>query len=150
MDALLADPYLPAVPMVRFVDPDLTGRMTEYVALHVLYHHRRMSEFARAASAQGVEVPARAGRARGARRADGARRAGLGRGCRAQGVRLPAARLEPLAQDARGRRLLRRGGELDAFLADTDILAVLLPLTPDTRGILNRRAVRQAVAPGPR
>ena len=31
--------------MVRFVDPDLTGRMTEYVALHVLYHHRRMSEF---------------------------------------------------------------------------------------------------------
>ena len=45
VDALLADPELPDVPMVRFVDPDLTGRMTEYVALHVLYHHRRMSEF---------------------------------------------------------------------------------------------------------
>jgi glyoxylate/hydroxypyruvate reductase A len=28
-------------------------------------------------------------------------------------------------------------GGLDAFLADTDILAVLLPLTPDTHGILN-------------
>ena len=45
VDALLADPDLPHVPMVRFVDADLTGRMTEYVALHVLYHHRRMSEF---------------------------------------------------------------------------------------------------------
>src|SRR6185503_4937346 len=31
--------------------------------------------------------------------------------------------------------------ELDAFLADTDILAVLLPLTPATRGILNRKLI---------
>lgn len=45
VDGLLDDPDLPDVPMVRFVDPDLTGRMTEYVALHVLYHHRRMTEF---------------------------------------------------------------------------------------------------------
>ena len=32
-------------------------------------------------------------------------------------------------------------GELDAFLADTDILAVLLPLTPDTRGTIDRRLI---------
>ena len=29
------------VPVVRIVDPDLTMRMTEYVVLHVLMHHRR-------------------------------------------------------------------------------------------------------------
>ena len=29
------------VPLVRIVDPDLTMRMTEYVVLHVLMHHRR-------------------------------------------------------------------------------------------------------------
>src|SRR5262245_23993197 len=40
-DDLLADPTLPAVPVVRIVDPDLTMRMTEYVVLHVLMHHRR-------------------------------------------------------------------------------------------------------------
>ena len=47
-------------------------------------------------------------------------------------------------------------GELDAFLADTDILAVLLPLTPDTHGILDRRLLaklsrrgRDARLPGP-
>src|SRR5262249_18417924 len=32
VDALLADPDLPDVPMVRFVDADLTGRMIEYVS----------------------------------------------------------------------------------------------------------------------
>src|SRR6185295_18006899 len=46
VDALLGDPSLPNVPLVRYVDPDLTGRMVEYVTLHVLYHHRRMTEFA--------------------------------------------------------------------------------------------------------
>ena len=30
-------------------------------------------------------------------------------------------------------------GQLDAFLGDTDILVVLLPLTPDTHAILDRR-----------
>ena len=29
------------MPVVRIVDPDLTMRMTEYVVLHVLMHHRR-------------------------------------------------------------------------------------------------------------
>src|SRR5262245_1463657 len=45
VDHLCSDPHLPDVPIVRFVDPDLTGRMVEYIVLHVLYHHRRMSEF---------------------------------------------------------------------------------------------------------
>jgi glyoxylate/hydroxypyruvate reductase A len=40
-DDLLADPKLPDVPVVRVVDSDLTMRMTEYVVLHVLMHHRR-------------------------------------------------------------------------------------------------------------
>src|SRR5262245_6641212 len=45
VDALVDDRTLPRhVPLVRFVDPDLTGRMTAYMALHVLYHQRRMSE----------------------------------------------------------------------------------------------------------
>src|SRR5215471_18250119 len=41
VDHILADPELPDVPVVRIVDPDLTMRMTEYVVLHVLMHHRR-------------------------------------------------------------------------------------------------------------
>ena len=41
VDELVSDPDLPKVPVVRIVDPDLTMRMTEYVVLHVLMHHRR-------------------------------------------------------------------------------------------------------------
>src|SRR5690606_3687027 len=41
VDHLLSDPTLPDVPIVRIADPDLTMRMTEYVVLHVLLHHRR-------------------------------------------------------------------------------------------------------------
>jgi glyoxylate/hydroxypyruvate reductase A len=41
VDDVLSDPNLPKTPIVRIVDPDITMRMTEYVALHVLMHHRR-------------------------------------------------------------------------------------------------------------
>ena len=41
VDALMADRSLPDVPLVRVAVSDLTGRMTEYVVLHVLMHHRQ-------------------------------------------------------------------------------------------------------------
>jgi glyoxylate/hydroxypyruvate reductase A len=41
VDALMADKTLPKVPLVRVSVGDLTGRMTEYVVLHVLMHHRQ-------------------------------------------------------------------------------------------------------------
>src|ERR1700726_3821793 len=41
VDALMADASLPKVPLVRVAIGDLTGRMTEYVVLHVLMHHRQ-------------------------------------------------------------------------------------------------------------
>jgi glyoxylate/hydroxypyruvate reductase A len=41
VDALMADRSLPDVPMVRVAVTDLTARMTEYVVLHVLMHHRQ-------------------------------------------------------------------------------------------------------------
>src|SRR5246500_110715 len=41
VDALMADKTLPGVPLVRVAVDDLTSRMAEYVALHVLMHHRQ-------------------------------------------------------------------------------------------------------------
>src|SRR4029453_16403350 len=41
VDPLTGDRQLPRVPLVRIVDPDLTMRMTEYVAPHVFMHSRR-------------------------------------------------------------------------------------------------------------
>ena len=41
VDALIADASLPKLPIVRVAVDDLTKRMTEYVVLHVLAHHRQ-------------------------------------------------------------------------------------------------------------
>ena len=139
VDALLADPDLPHVPMVRFVDADLTGRMTEYVALHVLYHHRRMSEFGELQRrkvwkylAEPAAHEVRVGlMGLGVLGSAAARALGLF-GYQLRGWSRSPKSLQSVACYA-------GPGELDAFLADTDILAVLLPLTPDTHGILDRR-----------
>ncbi len=156
VDHLLADPDLPRVPIVRFVDPDLTGRMVEYVALHVLYHHRRMTEF-RELQAQKVWKYLPEPAAREVRVGV----MGLGvLGAAAAGV------LKVFGYQVRGWSRERKSlpgvacyagkPELDAFLAETDILAALLPLTPDTRGLLDRslfsrlsRRGRDARLPGP-
>src|SRR5262249_1952054 len=138
VDALMQDPTLPDVPLVRFVDPDLTGRMTAYIALHVLYHHRRMSELtelqARKLWTSLMEPAAHE----------------VGGGLMGLGVlgRAAAEALKPIGYQLRGWSRAPKAidgvscfaGEsgLDAFLAGTDILAVLLPLTPETHAILNR------------
>jgi glyoxylate/hydroxypyruvate reductase A len=157
VDALLQDPTLPDVPLVRFVDPDLAGRMAEYVALHTLYHHRRMPELG-ALQAQRVwqgYVPEPAAREV---------RVGLmGLGVLGQaaadvlrpfGYRLRGWSRTPKSLD--GVACFSGPGGLDAFLAETDILAVLLPLTPETRGLVNRgllarlsRSGRSPLLPGP-
>jgi len=156
VDALLKDPELPQVPMVRFVDPDLTGRMTEFVALHVLYHHRRMTEFR--------ELQARRVWKYLAEPAAHEVRVGL-MGLGVLGAAAAKA-LSVFGYQLRGWSRSRKAldgvacyagmDELDAFLAETDILAVVLPLTPETTGLLDRklfaklsRRGRDARLPGP-
>jgi glyoxylate/hydroxypyruvate reductase A len=156
VDHLFADPDLPDVPVVRFVDPDLTGRMVEYVALHVLYHHRRMTEF-RELQARRVwkylAEPA-AHEVRVGLMGLGVLGAAAARGLAAFGYRVRGWSRAPKALD--GVACYAGAGGLDAFLADTDILAVLLPLTADTRGLVDRRLIgklsrrgRDARLPGP-
>jgi glyoxylate/hydroxypyruvate reductase A len=156
VDSLLQDPTLPDVPLVRFVDPDLTGRMAEYVVLNVLYHHRRMTEF-RERQAQRVwgYLPEPAARE--------ARVGMMGLGVLG---RAALAALAPFDYRLRGWSRTPKAiagvacfsgpAGLDAFLAETDVLVVLLPLTPETCRLLNRsllaklsRSGRSPLLPGP-
>jgi glyoxylate/hydroxypyruvate reductase len=138
VDALMADNTLPEVPLVRVAVSDLTLRMSEYVVLHVLMHHRQelyLRDSQRAKRwAPKVQWPAAAisvgimglgtlgTNAAHMLRRIGFRVAGWGRSTRRiDGIDCFAGR-----------------SELDAFLRRTDILVCLLPLTPDTRAILNR------------
>ena len=139
VDHLLGDPELPDVPVVRYVDPDLTGRMAEYIALQVLFHQRRMTEYqALQEQRKWGYVPEPA--------AHEVRVGVMGLGVMGQAA---LAVLQPFGYQLRGWSrtphtipgvaCFAGGGGLDAFLEETDILACVLPQTPQTRAIIDGR-----------
>lgn len=143
VDFLFNDDRLPDVPIYRVVDPDLTNRMSEYVVMHCLMLLRQT------------------------RRYDAQQKNRLWDDDRFQpaaaDVRVGIMGMGELGQDA-ARKLKMMGfqvsgwsrtpksidgvttysGEtgLHEFLGRTDILVVLLPLTPQTRGIIDERLIR--------
>jgi glyoxylate/hydroxypyruvate reductase len=149
VDALMADKTLPKVPLVRVVVGDLTARMTEYVTLHVLMHHRQepylresqrlkrwAPKFQRPAAMVSVGILGLG--ALGADAADVLKRIGF----RVAGWSNSPKRIE-------GIECFHGRPQLEAFLKRTDILVCLLPLTPDTRHILNRDLFSKLSRTGP-
>ena len=139
VDALLQDATLPAVPLVRVVAQDLTKRMTEYVVLHCLMYHRRQ-RMLDDAQARG------AWEARDQWAASAMRVGIMGMGELGQDAAEVLARIGfDVAGWSRTRKHVEGipsyagEAELSAFLARTDILVALMPLTPDTNGMLNRK-----------
>jgi glyoxylate/hydroxypyruvate reductase len=138
VDALMADSSLPGVPLVRVAVGDLTGRMTEYVALHVLMHHRQ-ELYLRASQREKRWAPKYqwpAGAISVGIMGLGTLGADAARMLRQLGFRVSGWSRGPKAID--GIHCFHGGTQLDAFLGQTNILVCLLPLTPDTRHILNR------------
>lgn len=139
VDHLLSDPDLPAdVPIVRVVDSDLTARMSEWVVLHVLMHHRQVrlydwhqgeriwADDPHQPAARDVRVGVMG---LGVLGADAARKL--------QVMGFDVAGWSRTAKTLPGLDTYAGEAELDAFLGRTQILVALLPLTPDTRGILD-------------
>ncbi|MET3926885.1 glyoxylate/hydroxypyruvate reductase A [Devosia sp. 2618] len=137
VDALLKHPNLPDAPVVRFVDSDLSQRMSDYVVAHVTMHHRLYTRFRADQKARRwnqIYPPAASETTVGI----------MGMGVLGQDA---AKRLVPLGFDLRswsrtpkaidGVEGFAGAESFDAFLAGTDILVNLLPLTPETTGILN-------------
>ena len=138
IDHVLADEQLPIhVPIIRTVGTDLTQRMKEYVALHVLRHHRELPAIQANQARQlweQIVVPPAPQRRVGVM--------GLGN--------LGAAAADLLEQigfevrgwsrspkDLPGIQCFSGSEGFGAFLEGTEILVCLLPLTESTRGILN-------------
>ncbi|MGH6871516.1 MAG: 2-hydroxyacid dehydrogenase [Rhizomicrobium sp.] len=141
VDGFLADKDYPRhVPLVRFVDHTLSREMAQFVVLHVLMHHRQVKFFEQAQrdSKWRQTIPPR--------RTEDTRVGILGLG---EIGTLAARHLRDLDFKVSGWSRTRKviegvtshagDGELDAFLGATDILVCLLPLTPETRGILNAK-----------
>ena len=150
VDAILKDPTLPdGVPIVRVNDPDLTMRMSEYVVLHVLLHHRqqrRLDENQRNKIWDGFPTHA----------ANALRVGVMGLGVLGQdaarkravlGFKVAGWSRSPKLID--GVQCFSGAGALETFLARTDVLVSLLPATPETDGILNRALIRKLARSGP-
>ncbi|HJW42131.1 MAG TPA: glyoxylate/hydroxypyruvate reductase A [Rhizomicrobium sp.] len=141
VDGFLIDPDFPKyVPLIRFVDESLSGEMAQFAVLHVLMQHRTVSFFT-AAQAEGKW------RQRMLPRATRDTRVGI-LGIGEIGT-ICAEKLRDLGFAVSGWSRTRKTvdgvksfsgtGELDGFLAQCDFLICVLPLTPDTRHILNAK-----------
>ena len=141
VDHIFLDPELPeGVPVVRIVDPDMVDQMCEYVLFAVLDHYRFFGTYRRSQRAgewkQMRPPPAER------------RRVGiLGLGAIGAGA---AARLTALGFDVAGwSRTPKTLAGVESFhgpdgftpfLARSGIVVCLLPLTPETEGILDETA----------
>jgi glyoxylate/hydroxypyruvate reductase A len=140
VDHLFNDPNFPRHAAVsRVVDPYLTAGMREYVLLHVLRYHREQPELDFQQHAHIWND-----RARSLKQADERRIGilGLGELGQACGNALAALGFDVAgwsrsAKSLDGITCLDGPDGLDVLLARTDILVCLLPLTPQTEGILN-------------
>ena len=142
-DHLLADAALPPVPLARVAHADLTARVTEYVALHVLMHHRRQRRY----DAQQRE---RLWRAHDQPAASEVNVGVMGLGAIGSNAAAVLARLgfkvggwSRTHKSLAGVATSHGRAGLDAFLARTEILVCLLPRTPDTERLLNLALFRK-------
>lgn len=144
VDHLASDPDLPRVPIVRVVDRDLTGRMSEYVALQVLLHHRRQRLY-------DAQQRRRLWRDHDDQPAAGEVAVGvmglgvLGRDAAAvlQRIGFDVAGWSRSPKSIPGLTTFHGAAQLDAFLARSEILVCLLPHTAQTEGILNLSLLRK-------
>lgn len=128
VDRLVLDASLPAgVPIARMVDPAMNAAMAETALWAVLAMHRGFFDYA-ALQREGRWQPLPQ------RRADEVSVLVLGMG---QMGRTAAARVEAMGYRVQGWR--RDGVALDTLLVQAEVVINLLPLTPDTRGLLNAR-----------
>lgn len=149
VDALLADASLPMLPLVRAATDDLTNRMSEYALLHVLMAHRRqrfLDEAQRRRQWSGkVQWAAKDMRVGvmglGVIGEDAARKLKL--------VGFDVAGWSRTPRAVEGIKCFAGKEHLSAFLQRSDILVVLLPLTEETRGMIDYAFLRQLPHDGP-
>lgn len=149
VDHLFGGNTLPPVPLARVVDPDLTAWMTEWVVAQVLLHHRQQLQYSQQQRHRNWQVLPQP---------------------LAREVQVGLMGLGELGRDAAG--LLHQLGfglrgwsrspkeldnvtcfygadGLDEFLSATDILVCLLPLTPETNGLIGRSVFEKLNQSGP-
>lgn len=149
VDHILRDPKLPEVPIARIVDPDLTTRMSEYVVLHCLDYLRQQGRY-RAQQKEKIWDDDRHQPAARAVRVGvlGVGELGLDALRKLKMIGFDVAGWSRSPKTIEGLATYAGPQELDAFLARTDILVCLLPLTPETEGMIDGRLLGKLAKDG--
>ncbi|HVJ50955.1 MAG TPA: glyoxylate/hydroxypyruvate reductase A [Aliidongia sp.] len=145
VDHVLADPQLPrSVPLLRLIDPAMTRAMVEYMVFQTLRLHLKEPAYRRQQATsewrQLTPPPPARDRRVGI--------LGLGElgGATAEaliGLGFDVAGWSRSPKRLAGVETFAGAAGLPAFLARSEILLCLLPLTPDTAGILSRSLFEQ-------
>ena len=143
VDHLLADPTLPDVPLARVAHPDLTMRVTEYVVLHVLMHHRRQRLYDAQQRQRLWRVHDQPASSEVAVGVMGLGAIGRAAALALAGLGFRVAGFSRTAKSVPGVETFHGAQALDAFLHRTEILVCLLPATRDTDGLLNLSLLRK-------
>ncbi len=140
VDGFLADPEYPKhVPLERFVDHSLSREMAQYVVMHTLIFHRqqRLFDDLQKKSKWQQMIPPR-GTEKTRIGILGLGEIGTMAAERLRDLDFPVAGWSRSKKRVDGIESFAGTDAMRAFLARTDILICLLPLTPETRGILNK------------
>lgn len=138
VDALLADPTLPDLPLVRMVDISLTEGMTEFVCQQVLYWHRDAHRFLSQQRERDWRKPAEMPLARERRVSIlGLGVLGTDAASALKALRFDVAGWSRSPRSVPGIACHHGADGLRSLLARTEILVCLLPLTAETEGMLN-------------
>lgn len=127
------------LPVVRMVEPGIINGMVEYVSLAVLALHRDFFDYAQAKAARSwtpLEVPPASSRTIGVMGMGSLGRSVLER-LATYGFRLRGWNRSP--RDMDGVETFAGADQLQPFLEGCNVLICLLPLTPATTGLLNRK-----------
>ena len=150
VDHLFADPALPEKPIVRAVDPDLRDRMSEWVVMHALIHLRQLRRYERQqrerAWVDDLDQP-KAGDVHVGVLGLGV--LGLDAALKLKALGFKVAGWSATPKSASGIESFCGPDGLKRLLPQTDVLVVLLPLTPETRGILNASLFAELKRGGP-
>jgi glyoxylate/hydroxypyruvate reductase A len=141
VDHILNDPHLPPeVPVVRLVDPHMVVQMSEYVTMQVLRLFRQDLDYAeqRRDKVWHERPQKSAGECRIGILGLGQYGADAALKLKALGFDVAGWSRRPKAIE--GIRCFDGAAGLGDMLARTDILVCLLPLTPETTGILDAKA----------
>ena len=139
VDAMLAQPDLPDVPLCRLVDRSLTTTMSEFVLANVLYYHRDFDRFAlqQAASRWALVLPEPASSRTVGVMGLGELGSDAAKVLKDQGFRVRGWSRSRRELD--GIETFAGEAGLEPFLGGSEFLVTLLPLTAETEGLLDAR-----------